>query len=176
MMNEYESIDETAEVQQRKKPVLLIVLAIISGIYIVTSFFGVTSSLITGPLSEETLEEELSGLYASSAELQANGMGEQFGRIVEIIIENAIYINNEAFFITNIFTLLTLIIGAVSIFLMLKLKKIGFHIYVAYSLLPIITMYIITPSELILTFSVIISVIIAAIFSVLYGLNLKYMK
>jgi len=176
MIDQHDSIDESSEIQNNKRPVFLTVLIILSGIYITFSFFGVTRSLINGPLSQEVLEEELSGLYASTAELQANGIGEQFSQMMDIIIQNAIYINNEAFYSTNILTLLTLIIGAISLFLMFNLKKVGFHIYVAYSLLPIVTMYILTPMELILTLSVILSVILAAVFSLLYGLNLKYMK
>ncbi|HZH86990.1 MAG TPA: hypothetical protein VFD77_06720 [Brumimicrobium sp.] len=176
MINEYESIDESTEEQQRKRPAFLIVLIVLSGIYIAISLFGVTRSLMSGPLSEEVLEEELSVLYASAAELQSNGAGEQLGQMIETVIQNAVYINNEAFYSTNILTLLTLIVGIASLFLMFNLKKIGFHIYIAYSLLPIITMYIITPMELILTFSIVISVIMAAVFALLYGLNLKHMK
>lgn len=131
---------------------------------------------MNGPLSEEALDAELANLYVSAADLQSSGIGEQFVRIIDTMIENAIYINNEAFLITNLSTLITLIVGAFSIFLMFKLRKIGFHLYIIYSILPIITMYIITPMEMILTFSVITTVFIGALFAVLYGVNLKHMK
>lgn len=176
MMQEQTTIDEFTETSKRKRPVLLTVLLILSGIYIAGNFLGVINSLMTGPLSEELLEAELSNLYASAADLQATGAGEQMGRIIETMIDNAVYINNEAFLATNLATLITLIVGALSVFLMFKLKKIGFHLYIVYSLLPIITMYMITPMEMILTFSVVVTVVVGGIFSVLYGLNLKYMK
>ncbi|HLV41403.1 MAG TPA: hypothetical protein VKY37_03930 [Brumimicrobium sp.] len=176
MIEEQTAVDEFTETSNQKRPKLLNVLLFLSGVYIAGNFLGVVNSLIGGPLSEEQLEAELSNLYTSAADLQATGAGEQFGRIIETMIDNAIYINNEAFMATNLSTLLTLVIGALSVFLMFKLKKVGFHLYIAYSLLPIITMYMITPMELILTFSVVTTVVIGSIFSILYGMNLKYMK
>lgn len=169
-------MEELTTETQAKRPVLLTVLVILSAIYIIGSLLAVTSALISGPLSEEALETELEGLYELSAELSANGAGEQLAGMTNTIIDNAVYINNEVFMLSHTLSLITLIIGAIGVFMMFNLKKIGFHLYVIYSLLPIITMYIITPMELIITFSVISAVVLAALFSVLYGLNLKHMK
>jgi|SRR5690554_7273707 len=176
MINEQETLHPIANEQQPKRPTFLTVLIVLSAIYISFSLFGVGNALISGPVSEIELDEQLSELYALSADLKSNGVGEQFGQMVEIMIQNAIYTNNEAFYITYVLNFISLIIGAISLFLMYNLKKIGFHIYVIYSLLPIISMYITTPIELILTFSIVSSVLIAALFSLLYGINLKHMS
>ena len=176
MMDNHGAIDEYNETSQRKRPVLLTVLIILSGINIAGSFLGVINSFMSGPLSEEALDYELKDIYGLVADLKASGVGEQFSRIFETMIDKAIYINNEAFFITNLSTLIAIIIGAFGLFLMFKLKKMGFHFYIVYSLLPIVTIYLITPLELISTLLIILSVMISALFALLYGMNLKHMK
>jgi hypothetical protein len=96
--------------------------------------------------------------------------------IFETSAQQAVYINNEVFYSFNILNLLSLIIGFMGVYIMMKLKKVGFHLYVAYSLLPIIISYAIIPMNLIIGASIIFSVILSAIFCVLYGLNLKHME
>src|SRR5690554_2816043 len=76
-------MEELTTETQAKRPVLLTVLVILSAIYIIGSLLAVTSALISGPLSEEALETELEGLYELSAELSANGAGEQLARSEE---------------------------------------------------------------------------------------------
>ncbi|PKR80627.1 hypothetical protein CW751_09665 [Brumimicrobium salinarum] len=176
MNDEITTIDESTNNTPKKVPNFLLVLVVLSGLYISTSLIGSVMSIFSGPLSEEALEEELAVLYTSISEVKASGLGEQFVQILETVINHTIFVNNEAFYMTHLTTLITLLVGLVSIVFMLKLKKIGFHLYILYSFLPIVFMYIITPSELILTFSVIITVITSALFALLYGLNLKHMK
>lgn len=160
----------------KKRPTLLNVLLILSTIYIGFGFLGSTSALLSGPLSQDELEEQTSQLYGTITSMVDGGADDQFANTVEVMIDNSIYLNNEVFYSSNILNLISYIIGAMAIFMMFKLNKIGFHIYVIYSLLPIAITYAINPIELILPMSIILLVIIGAIFSVLYGMNLKSMK
>lgn len=159
-----------------KRPVFLNILLILSALYIASGFFGTTQALINGPLSEEQLEEQVSELYSSVNTLVESGIDDEFASSVEIMVDNSIYLNNEAFYSSNILTLISFIIGAMAIFMMYKLNKMGFHLYVIYSLMPIITMYALVPMHLILPMSVVLLVILGALFSILYGIHLKYMK
>lgn len=158
-----------------KKPTFLVFLSVLSFISLAFSFFGVISSLISGPISEEEMEMQRAALYDSISTLQAQGM-DGFASTFEKLMLYSEYMNSEAFYLGLTTSLITSIVGLVAVILMLKLRKIGFHLYVAYSLLPIITMYIITPMELISTFVVIVSLVISALFCILYGINLKHMK
>jgi len=110
------------------------------------------------------------------ANLQAEGAGESFIEMFQKIIDNMIYVNNEAFYLNGLLGILTLCVGAVSIVMMLKLRKMGFHLYILYSVLPILTLYLVSPVDLIPNLYVVWHTLSAALFSVLYGLNLKVMK
>tara|TARA_B100000508_G_scaffold140609_1_gene142343 strand:+ start:35184 stop:35702 length:519 start_codon:yes stop_codon:yes gene_type:complete len=170
-----QQLESNSNGSNEKKPTFLVFLAVLSFISIAFSLFGALMSFFSGPLSEEAMEEQRAVLYDSIATLQSQGM-DGFAATFEKSLQYAEYMNFEAFYLGNVISLLVTIIGLVAVIMMLKLKKIGFHLYVAYSLLPVITMYLITPMELITTFSVVTTLIISAIFCLLYGLNLKHMK
>ena len=163
------------ENEKPKRPTFLVVLAVLSYISIGIGGIGLLFTLINGPSSQEQLEQQEAQLYESIQTLNESGM-DDFVRIIETSSQQAKYINNEAFYSFNILNLIALIIGFIGVFMMMRLKKIGFHLYVAYSLLPVIISYAIIPSNLIIGISIIFSVILSAIFCVLYGLNLKHME
>lgn len=161
-----------------RRPVLLLILCILSGFYISSSIYSTSASLINGPFSEEELEEAMTGYYKAINQLEeaGNEIPESAINIVNTLIDNSIYVNNEVFYANNFFNLFTLLVGAIAVFLLFKMRKIGFHLYLAYSLLPIIGMYILIPMHLISALSIIITVAISAVFALLYGMNLKEMS
>lgn len=176
-MNKMEqNLEESTSMESNaRRPTFLVFLAVMSFIYLAFSFYGILMSLFTGPLTEEEMELQRAALYDSISTLQAQGM-DDFAEMFEKMMLYAEYMNFEAFYLGNITSLIVSIVGLVAVILMLQLKKIGFHLYVAYSILPIVIMYAITPMNLISTFSVVAPLVISAIFCVLYGLNLKHMK
>ena len=177
MNNQQENlIDTELSNTEEKRPRSLNILLILSSIYIIMSFSGTLQSLSNGPLTQVQMETETADFYGSIVELRDQGIGEGLADMAEVIIETSFYINNEAFYLTHNLRLLELIIGAISIVLMFQLKKTGFHVYLFYSLFPIITTYITLPQEFILTASIILMLMFAALFAFLYGSKLKYMK
>lgn len=175
MNNLSENIIDT-DYSEKKRPKFLNVLLVLSSVYIIATFFATTQTLISGPLTQEQLEEQTADLYGSASELTDRGVDNEITRMAEVMIDSSIYLNNEVFYLNNILRLFELILGAISIILIFKLRKIGFHLYLLYSLVPIAIMYITTPQELILTLSIVLLVGIGGLFSVLYGIHLKYMK
>jgi len=163
------------ENEKPKRPTFLVVLAVLSYISISIGTLGTFFSLISGPSSQEQLEQQEAQLYESIQIMKEAGMDDMV-ELFEKSAQQATYINNEVFYSFNILNLLTLVIGFLGVYLMMKLKKVGFHLYVAYSLLPIIIMYALIPMNLIIGLSIIASVILSAIFCILYGLNLKHME
>jgi hypothetical protein len=177
MNNQQENlIDSELSNTDGKRPRSLNVLLILSSIYIVMSFSATLQSLSDGPRTEVQMETDTAEFYSSIVELKDQGIGEGLTDMAEVMIESSFYINNEAFYLTNNLRLLELIIGAISIVLMFQLKKTGFHVYLFYSLFPIITTYITLPQKFILTASIVLMLIFAALFAFLYGSKLKYMK
>lgn len=171
-----EQNENTITSKQRRRPTLLIVLLILSGFYIVMNSYGIVQDMMNGPLTEEEVDEQLSTIYTSINDLQSEGASQNIIGSLKTMIANTKYINSKAFYLYNTLTLFSLLFGAVSIVLMYQLKKIGFHLYIIYSLLPILSMYIIFPIKLVSTLSIVFSLLIAVIFALLYGKNLKYMK
>jgi hypothetical protein len=173
-MTDYTVLEEQ-ENKNKKPTTFLIILAVLSLLNMAFSFFGTIASFFSGPFSEDEMEAQNADIYESISLLQDQGMN-GFAKTLEKIMLYADYINSEAFVISNVTSLLVSIIGIIAVVLMLKLKKIGFHLYVAYSLLPILLMYVIAPAEFITTIVVVTSLIVSGIFCLLYGLNLKHMK
>jgi hypothetical protein len=159
-----------------KKPTFLVFLVVLTGINLAFSFYDSISSLIVGPKTEEQMEAQKAAVYDSMAELEGQEGMESLTAMTEKGIRYNEYINYEAFALNYSISLLVAIVGLVAVLMMIQLKKIGFHIYVVYSLLPTISMYLIVPSELISTFTVLVPILISALFCVLYGLNLKHME
>jgi hypothetical protein len=91
-------------------------------------------------------------------------------------VDMTIYQNSEVFYPFHLATLLSLLIGVVGIVLMYQLRKIGFHLYVVYSILPILWLYIFLPGDKIPNFLVFGSLFISLLFVILYAINLKHMK
>ena len=175
-MEHDENLDNISTPQQRKRPNLLMVLLILSGFYIATNTYGIIQDFMRGPISQEQVDEQLLPIYNSINDLQSQGASPNVIGSLKTMVANTKYINNDAFYLYNSLTLFTLLFGAVSLFFMFKLKKIGFHLYIIYSLLPIISMYIIFPINKVSTLSIVFSLFVAALFSLLYGKNLKFMK
>ena len=167
--------EQIVNTRKKKRPKLLIVLLVLSGFYITTNTYGIIQDFINGPLTQEQVDEQLVTVYTSINDLQSEGASEKLIRSLKTMIANTKYINDKAFYLYNSLTLISLILGAVSIVFMFKLRKIGFHLYIIYSLSPIISMYIVFPMNLVSSLSVIFSLLIATLFALLYGRNLKYM-
>lgn len=163
------------EFQPTRKPTFLVVLAVLSFITITLNFFQYLVSLISGPMNQEAWELYEASLYESVGQMNDLGMT-GLAAMVEQVIQMSYITNFDYFVLNNLLQLLALLIGAVGVFMMLRLKKIGFHLYVIYSLLPVVIMYLLFPTEIIATFVVLSTLVISAIFCVLYALNLKHMK
>jgi hypothetical protein len=170
-----ESLDTQEQEQLQKRPTSLIVLVVLSLLSIATSGLSTLSALFSKPMTVEQLEHYQAEQYENIAQLESQGM-EGIENMLTSMMEMTIYQNNEIYYSYQLFNFLLIILGAVGVLFMLRQRKIGFHLYVLYSLIPIIGFYLFFPLHLIPTFLVIGSTVIAAVFSVLYGIHLKYMK
>lgn len=162
--------------QNINKPVLLVILLVLSSIYV---FFGLISSVksvVSGPLTEEQLEEGFLPIYTLISKAEEQGSSGDLVEMLNLVVANSTYINNNAFMTSAFLSLLTYLLGALAIFFMFNMRKIGFHIYVLYSLMPVAAMYIVTPSHLIPNIYLIYYMAVAIFFALLYGLNLKKMR
>lgn len=169
--------DENTDLQEEipKRPVFLTVLIVLTSISIFFGLLGGVSSFMNGPLTEEQVEEGMMPLYETIPTLESEGL-DNYADMVRLIIDYTKHVNDNSFSLNNLLTILTYIIGIGAIVMMFRLRKIGFHLYVIYSLLPVVTLYLVAPSSLIPNIYVIFYMVVAILFTLLYALNLKYMK
>jgi len=151
-----------------KRPRLLNILLLLSSIYLLSTLTAVTQRLIEGPMTNIQLEEKLSTIYGSSSTIIDQGANKEFIKSKELIVKNSIYVNNEIFYLSNITLLGTIIVGLIAVFLMFFTIKMGLLIYIIYSILPIATMYLTTPSDLILNIPLLILASSGLAFIILY--------
>jgi hypothetical protein len=168
-------IDNTQPYQPTRKPTFLVVLVVLSfisiGLTLIQQFFA----LLSGPMSEEQMEVYQAEVYEAIAQLRDAGM-DGMVTMMEKVLAMSVYANDEVYFLNNAMTLVAAIIGGVGVYMMFQLKKIGFHLYIIYSLSPVLILYTVFPIASIPTIVVVMSLFLGALFSILYGLNLKHMK
>jgi len=158
-----------------KRPNFLVVLLVLSGITIITSLYSTTTLLISGPMDDDSVEMYTAEQMENIQVLRDQG-ADDVAEMILSAMDMTIYQNTEVFYPFYLATLLSLIIGAVGIIFMYQLKKIGFHLYVVYSILPILWLYLFLPGDKIPNFLVFGSLFISLLFIILYAINLKHMK
>ncbi|MBC9812888.1 hypothetical protein H9Y05_10440 [Crocinitomicaceae bacterium CZZ-1] len=163
------------EERRQKRPVFLTVIGILSliniGWSLLTNFF----SLIGGPMNEEELEEAKIEMTKSINQVRGTEGMEWFEDFMRSIIDMMESTNTHH--TMNVLTgILILLIGLVGVIFMLKGRKLGFHIYIVYSFLAAVQIYLFIAPSLLSNMIVIISLFLSGIFVLLYGLNLKWMK
>ncbi|MEO9257573.1 MAG: hypothetical protein ABI207_04275 [Crocinitomicaceae bacterium] len=167
--------NENTENRVTKPPTFLIVLAVLSFLYMSSGLFASATALFTGPVSQSEMEQIEVGLSNSVNEM--NKMGQPaFAGMFETVIKKMHYTNEYVFYKQNALALLVALIGITGIVFMLKLKKMGFHIYIIYCLATVGIMYVVYPINLILNIEVYVSLFFSALFIFLYSRNLKVMQ
>lgn len=160
--------------EQEERPSFLKVLCILSwistGIALISGLFN----LVTGPFSEEKMLEQRVDMMKSIDELKTlemNGMAELFEKI-QRMTESM----NAQFYYVQTVSLIVVTIGVFGVFKMWNRSKLGFHLYIIYSLLSVLTVYLFVAPVDVPSIVVIFNLIISGIFILMYSRNLKWMK
>jgi hypothetical protein len=175
------SEENNPKLKKRDKPAFLLVLLVLSGLSLGGGFFGVVSTIISGPSTDDELNavrvESAKALSESRKDLK-DSEGEKAFEVVEnmsnFFIERNEYIQKQVFWPYHLLVFLATGIGIVGVFFMFKLKKIGFHLYIIYCLLDVGIPFILFPGELRSSILIILSLSLSALFVFLYSLNLKH--
>lgn len=158
-----------------ERPTFLTVLLVMSCISIGLGAISNLSGLVSGPMDDASIEQFKGEQYEAIGELKNMGL-DDLSDMISAMMELTIYQSQNNYYLFQLMNLLTLLLGGYSVFLMFKLKRLGFHFYVAYSLLPIIWFYAFVPSELIPNFLIFGSLFLSALFVGLYAIYLKRME
>ena len=169
-----QELDEVID-EKPKRPNFLVALVVLSAVSMLMNLYASIEGLSTGAPSEVERETYEATQYENINELKDQGL-DGMAEVLEEVLIMTLYQNKEVYNSFYWFTLLYTLLGVAAIVLMFQLRKIGFHLYVVYSLAPILVTYILIPVALIPSFIIIGTLLISLLFCVLYGLNLKHMK
>ena len=158
----------------RKRPKYLTVLCILSfisiGLALLTGFFN----LVSGPSSEEQIKEMQVLMTDSANEMEnigadwlADMMSKGQGMAIDV---------NDNFYLASFVTIAYLLLGLLGVLKMWKGQAKGFHLYITYCLLSVISMYLYISPANISTFSVVINLMFSGLFILMYSRNLKWMR
>lgn len=152
------------------RPNGLTALCILSWVWMAFSLLSVVTELNTGRLTEADIRQQKIVILES----QTPETIEMMPWVVEESIE-MLYISRDNFSTMMIINFVALIIGLIGVFLMFQLRKIGFYMYIGYSIISIAYwLYYFSG----MTFGWIIistTAIFSALFIILYGTQLKKM-
>ncbi|MCD6065347.1 MAG: hypothetical protein K0S33_173 [Bacteroidetes bacterium] len=148
------------EDQQPKRPGFITVLCIITWVGCAFAVFGGIAGYFTTKIQCENMDS-FSGLYGGA-------LGDSMNEMMDKACQNI-----------GMTTLINVLCGFVclvgSIF-MWKLKKIGYYIYVAGEITPVIAALFLGAGGIFGAATAIVGFVIAGVWVVLYGINLKHMR
>lgn len=156
-----------------ERPKLLRTLCILSCIWISLNLVSVSMGIVQGPASEESIEFRKEETAKSIEKLEETNMTdwvetfEQLDRYYDDVQAN--------YYLSRIINVFTLIVGAIGVLFIWKGKKIGFHLYIIYSLLSAFESYFYVSTENVSTFLLIGSLSLSGLFIFLYSKNLKWL-
>lgn len=172
-METFESIDEISTGRE-PRPSFLTVLCVLSFIFIGFSILFGLFGLAQGPMSEDKMIEMKVELTKSADEMRSLDM-EGFAGMMEKISRMSESINAN-FYSSSILSLIIMGLGLFGVIKMWKGFKIGFHLYIGYSLLTIIQVYFFVSPADIPTFIVVWNLLFSALFIFMYSRNLKWLS
>ena len=161
------------DMQPTRAPRFLLTLVILTLLNTGLALLGGILSFLAGKPSEKEILESKVQMARSIVELRKLKMDDFVDVFTKMeAINDAMYAN---FIMFNVLGVFIALIGAASAFMMLKRMKLGFHAYIVYSFLSILSVYafvapVNVPSILILT-----NAILAGLFVFLYSRNLKWL-
>ena len=152
----------------------LLVLCILSWINLGFSFISVLVQFITGPRAQEALTQEKVDLLSNAEqmrELDFDALADFFEKTAEMGT-----ILNENHYLYAFITLLVVILGTAAVYMMYMATKVGFHLYIIYSLLGIGSIYLFIAPSQIPSMIPIMGLVISGIFILLYSRHLSWLK
>ena len=156
------------------RPVLLLVLAILSFISIGFSILGNLWSITGGPMNEDEIIKQRVEMTKSKTQMREAGM-DGFVDFFDKLEGMTKQVNDNFYFSKGIL-FVTDFIGLFGVIFMLRRRKLGFHMYIVYSLLALGGMYLYVSPENIHISLPILNVIFAGLFVFLYSRTLHWMQ
>jgi hypothetical protein len=159
---------------QPERPVFLTVLCILT-------FLGSGWGLVSGAIQYFTAEKQAQVLVAqkekASADIQRKGKTDAGSQMAEKVINSMSVLTPDNIRKAGIGTALSAILCLAGAFMMWKLNKVGFYLYIAGTLVGVISPFLIYGNNNVMAiFSSVLIGFIGIVFAILYGVNVKHMR
>ena len=154
-----------------KRPGGFITLCILSWIYIGFKIIGQINALFSGRMTDDQIRDYKIELLKSQTEETLEIMGgmiDELVRILEVTRDNMYFIAWA--------DLLFAITGGVAVYLMFQGRKIGFHLYIIYSLLALAVQTYFFSGFTVGLIGIVFTAVISIIFILIYRTYLKLMR
>ncbi len=156
------------------RPTMLIVICILSWIHIGFNLVISLYQLISGPLSSSQIQDSQVNLKGAIVEMRNNGF-HTFADTFQKVSDMTPVLNDQHYTAMSL-TLLGLVVGLVGVSFMFLGRKLGFHLYIIYSIFSIGQIYLFFSAAEIPSMITWFGIGIAAVFILLYSRSLKWMR
>lgn len=164
-------------VSHPKRSRFLNVLLVLTTISLAWFFFTNVLPMFSGPMNAEQLEQEEVRMAKAMVSLSDFFEGEESKQALsesfDFSFSRITYIHTRAFGSYYTLQFIIFLICSASVYFMFKLNKIGFHLYIIYSLLRDGGLYLVLPSNLIAPSEPLLNLAISGVFVFMYYRNLK---
>lgn len=157
-----------------KRPVFLLVLCILSFVSLGFKLFDVTIGYAVGPSSAKEMKEARISMDKEMDKLEEQGASDWKPTVEKF--KTMTVVLNRKFYYVQALSLLVIVLGVIGVVYMLIGKKLGFHLYIIYSLISTCSYYFFVSPAIVPTFLVIISAVLSGLFIFMYSRNLKWMR
>lgn len=165
-------IDNVGE--DEKRPSFLTAICVLSFITIGSNLIFGFIGLFSGPQSDEELLQAKVDLAKTSSELKSAGL-ESWVDVMDQLNRMTVEIN-DSFYLASILGLIVALIGLFGVLKMWQGMKMGFHLYIIYSLISVVSVYLYVSPANIPSFVIIFNLLISGLFIFMYSRNLHWMK
>lgn len=160
--------------ERPKRPVFLLVLCILTfvriGFGVMDGFLG----LAAGPDSPQDLDKAQVELNKQIDEFEKQGMDDWVPTVKKL--QNMVIVMNNNYYAVIALAFFIYAIGVTAAIMMLRGRKLGFHLYIIYTLLSVCDYYFFISPSMVPTVVIVLSALTGALFIGLYAINLKWMR
>lgn len=159
---------------QRKRPVFLTVLGILTFINSGFGLLGALLNYLSGPASSDEIEDYLAMNAQNIEQIRSEGM-DGFADTMEKMV-NSIQYSNDAHLLSTTLNFVISALAIIGVIMMFRGQKIGFHLYIIGCLLRISSFYFYTPAAEVSGLMVGYFTFTSLLFIFMYSRNFKWLK
>lgn len=166
--------DAMEQPESTNRPRGLHTLCILTFVYTGLGFISNIGRFFGGPESTEKMEEQRIQSQKTIELFTENGMN-YFAELLDKLSKMADALNFH-FYENAVVSLFHVLLGAAAAYLVFKGRKLGFHLYIIYSLLSVAQLYLFVSPSIVPFTVVLFDLLFSGIFVFLYSRHLHWLK